>query len=101
MDVQNLRQGHELVPRTLCACVYAVTRVGPGGSTRRILYVGETEDIAERFSAHHKKSCFDRDGWTHVCTLKEPDAGRRARIEADLIRSYNPVCNDWGLDSGS
>lgn len=50
------------------ACVYAVTKVSTSNK-HTVLYVGETEDIAERFSGHHKEPCFNRNGWTHVCAL--------------------------------
>jgi predicted GIY-YIG superfamily endonuclease len=72
-------------------CVYVVTKDTSSGHT--VLYVGETEDMADRFSGHHKESCFKRNGWTNVCTYREPSQTKRRQIEADLLKNRNPVCN--------
>ena len=59
-----------------------------------VLYVGQTGDLSERFDSHHKKPCWRRhqaDRMAVLCVTGEND---RLRIETDLIRSYNPVCND-------
>lgn len=59
------------------------------------IYIGETEDISERFDSHHKMPCIQRNGATHLCTHKS-DADKKVRCteEADLINNYNPTCND-------
>ena len=74
-------------------CVYVVARLTP---ERRyaILYVGETEDIADRLSNHHKAQCFRRNGCTHILVHQERSERTRRLIEADLIRNYGPACND-------
>jgi hypothetical protein len=59
-----------------------------------ILYIGQTDDLSERFDNHHKRPCFDRNGKTHIGLHLESDESRRFSIETDLVRNYSPVCND-------
>ena len=70
------------------AAVYLVLKKQAGKYP--VLYVGETEDLKERFENHHKQGCFDRNGKTHVGVLQEGIGTRRLRIEADLVANYNP-----------
>jgi predicted GIY-YIG superfamily endonuclease len=61
----------------------------------RLVYIGETEDISQRFDSHHKMPCIRRIGITHLCTHKsDTDKKVRCAEEADLISNYNPICND-------
>ena len=59
------------------------------------IYIGETEDISERFDYHHKMPCIKRNGATHLGTHKS-SANKKVRCEeeADLVANYSPVCND-------
>lgn len=59
-----------------------------------VLYIGETGDLSTRFDNHHKQSCFDRNGKTHIGTHLESSSSSRLAIETDLVRNYSPVCND-------
>jgi hypothetical protein len=59
----------------------------------KVLYIGQTSDLSERFDNHHKQSCFDKNGKTHLGVLPEPGESNRFNIETDLVRHYNPVCN--------
>ena len=68
--------------------------------TYRPIYIGQTEDISERFDNHHKMPCIKRNGATHVCTHdKGQNEANRLTEESDLIENYKPICNGW--DSGS
>lgn len=59
------------------------------------IYIGETEDISERFDNHHKMPCIFKNGATHLCThTSSTEKKVRCAEEADLISNYNPVCND-------
>ena len=63
-------------------------------SNYRILYVGETADMGERFDDHHKEPCFRRNGRSHIGVLsEEPPKPRRLAIEQDLITAYGTPCN--------
>jgi len=59
------------------------------------IYIGQTENLAERFDNHHKMQCIKRNEATHIHAHKNSrgEAARRAE-ETDLIQEWNPVCND-------
>lgn len=71
--------------------VYTVLRA-EGGSFR-VLYIGQTGDLSERFENHHKAGCFDRNRKTHIAAMTESSESRRLMVEKDLIAGYNPGCN--------
>jgi len=73
--------------------VYSILKRTPEGKYR-ILYIGQTGDLSERFDTHHKQACFNRNGKTHIGVHPEPTESRRFDIETDLVRNYNPTCND-------
>jgi len=58
-----------------------------------VLYVGQTEDLSERFDDHHKQPCFNRNGKTHIGATLVSGMEARLAIEADLVASFNPACN--------
>lgn len=72
--------------------VYLVLRAAEGRTD--VVYVGQTGDLSDRFDNHHKLYCFERNGKTHIAVMAEGVEARRLRIEQDLIRNYNPSCND-------
>jgi len=72
--------------------VYVVTKRASTGYTP--LYVGQTEDMSERFDNHHKAGCFERNGADSICVRTEESESSRLAIEADLVANYNPICND-------
>lgn len=72
--------------------VYAILKK-TGDSNYRVLYIGQTEDLSERFDAHHKASCFSRNGVTHIAIHTDSNKNSRLNKEFDLVANYNPVCN--------
>ena len=66
-----------------------------GGGGWHAVYIGETGDLSERFDSHHKAGCISRNGATHIHVHRN-DGGVTARRseEADLVRRWNPPCND-------
>ena len=63
--------------------------------THSEIYIGETEDISERFDYHHKIDCIKRNGATHIHAHKRSnDKETRRKEESDLIRKWKPICND-------
>ena len=58
------------------------------------IYIGESENVAERFIDHHKEDCFTQHNAN--CVSVHPDDGDLSRLdkEADLIAAYTPPCND-------
>lgn len=60
----------------------------------RPIYIGETENLSERFDSHHKMPCIAREGATHIHVHQNHggQAARRAE-ERDLVAHWNPRCN--------
>jgi hypothetical protein len=69
------------------------TQTDGGGETHKVIYVGETGDLSSRFTDHHKQTCIDRNGATHICVRREEGDAARLAIEKDLVDNYNPPCN--------
>ncbi len=57
------------------------------------VYIGQTEDLSDRFADHHASACIDRNGATHIHAHTNGDKNARVYEERDLIENYNPVCN--------
>jgi hypothetical protein len=57
------------------------------------IYIGQTGDLDLRFDQHHKASCVNRAGATHIHTHLNADEKSRLAEEADLIAKWNPTCN--------
>jgi len=72
--------------------VYTVLRKNPPNFY--VQYVGQTSDLSCRFDDHHKQLSFDRHGKTHIAIHLDSSESSRLSKEADLVASYNPVCND-------
>ena len=66
--------------------------VSPG--RHRPIYIGETEDLSERFDNHHKMPCIRREGATHI-HVHRTDGGvaTRRTEERDLVEKWHPTCN--------
>ena len=78
------------------AGVYLITKrvvTGSSGSHSQI-YVGETDNLKERHSGHHKESCFKRHGANCLCFLPETSGQRRLAIEKDILDGGTWPCND-------
>ena len=63
-------------------------------STYAPVYIGETEDLSDRFDDHHKAACIQSEGATHIHVHANSggDEARRAE-ESDLIAKWSPPCN--------
>ena len=72
--------------------VYVILRRLQDGRYQ-LLYVGQTSDMSERFTAHHKQTCFQGHGQTHIGVFAEPSEARQRVIEHDLIAAHRPTCN--------
>jgi hypothetical protein len=62
--------------------------------THTVIYIGMTQEFLARHYNHHKDDCIDKNGATHICLLIEGSEKRRKEIEVDLIKAYNPPCNE-------
>lgn len=71
--------------------VYAVMRdVWPEW---HILYIGQTQNLAERLDQHEHGPLFADYGATHVAVLPVGIEAHRRTIETDLVQRYSPPIN--------
>lgn len=75
------------------AGVYLILRKNQNGNYLPI-YVGETENLGERFQDHHKMACFEKNGWTNLGFLHEKNEHNRLAIEQDILKNFNWICNN-------
>ena len=73
------------------SAVYIFAR--DNGTTWTPLYIGETGELGTRISGHEKWPCATQNGVTHI-HVHRVAAADRMRVETDLIRRWDPVCND-------
>jgi len=71
--------------------VYVFTRVE--GTTHRIIYIGQTDNLRQRLDNHHKALCISSNNANRLCVHQEGDENTRLMIETDLIRNYKTPCN--------
>lgn len=69
----------------------SVNKDGTGSHAK--IYIGETENIVDRFSQHHKQNCFENNAANCISVHQEKIERRRLEIEQDLIDAYDPPCN--------
>lgn len=78
------------------ACVYYISKAVPGpeiGGNHTQIYIGQTDNMKERHSDHHKQECFRRHGCNAVSIHLEANENTRLLIEADLVKALKPPCN--------
>jgi hypothetical protein len=61
--------------------------------THKLLYIGQTEELAKSVRALEKWPCLKAHGANCICVLQESDKAARLNIESDLIKADNPPCN--------
>ncbi|MEX2642036.1 MAG: hypothetical protein WD270_01190 [Acetobacterales bacterium] len=67
---------------------------GRGGNTQhRIVYIGQLEDIAGFKVGMRRQICFEDHGANCICVLAERDQNRRLTIGTDLLKKFQPPCN--------
>jgi len=79
------------------AAVYLITKRTPktdGTGSHSFIYVGETDDLSDRFDGHHKEQCFINYGANCKCIHLEDSKSVRLQIESDILGNYNFPCND-------
>lgn len=77
--------------------VYVVTKrteKPDGGGTHTYIYVGQTDNMNERHSNHHKASCFQRHNANCIGVLVESNETKRLKIEDDILKRHSWPCND-------
>lgn len=77
--------------------VYLVTRAFTkenGKLYHSLIYIGQTDNLKERFSNHHKQNCFNIKNANRLCLIVENNEAVRLQIESDLIKGNKAPCND-------
>jgi predicted GIY-YIG superfamily endonuclease len=77
--------------------VYAITRayhkLNEIKSSHHLIYIGQTDDLSQRFDYHHQLNCFNRHKWNRICIHLDENETSRLEKERDLIDNYDPICN--------
>ncbi len=60
----------------------------------RVLYIGQTIDMAERMSDHHKWAEATRFGFEYIAICRGVSLLTLDSDEANLIQYYHPRCNE-------
>ena len=58
------------------------------------IYIGQTDNLNERFDNHHKMPCIRRNGGTHIHVHTNERESDRLAEEKDLIAKGATPCND-------
>jgi predicted GIY-YIG superfamily endonuclease len=76
--------------------VYLVTKREKSDSdhTHTIIYIGQTDNLKNRFSEHHKAECFEENDANCVCIHRDAQEKSRLAKEKDLLGARSPDCND-------
>jgi len=77
--------------------VYYISKRTPkvdGGADHAKIYIGQTNDLSERFDNHHKADCFTKHGANAISVHRDDNEDSRLAKESDLIADHNPPCND-------
>jgi hypothetical protein len=76
--------------------VYIVTKRIKSEETynHSFIYIGQTDNLKERFTNHHKQTCFEKNNANCICTHQEDNEKTRLVVESDLINANNTPCND-------
>lgn len=69
------------------------TKKSDGTGSHTKIYIGQTEDLSERFDDHHKEECFKKHGANCKSIHAESSEQKRLAIESDLIDALTPPCN--------
>lgn len=78
--------------------VYVVTALETvaGTATRRIIYVGEAEDLASALSNHPRRGCFAQHARKRKWACPNPFRRWRLAVVDDLVAANRPPCNRPG-----
>jgi predicted GIY-YIG superfamily endonuclease len=58
------------------------------------VYIGQTNSLNTRLSAHEKEACAKRNGATHIHAHMSGGEAERLAEEKDLITRWKPPCNE-------
>lgn len=73
-----------------CSCIYFVMH------NSRIIYIGQTINLADRWTGHHKLSQLTKLNDTIIAWLKCSDQSLLVEIESAMIQHFQPKLNKQG-----
>lgn len=76
--------------------VYLITKrteSTDGTATHAVIYIGQTNDLCDRFTDYHRLPGFARNYANCICVLQEENEETRLDVETDLIRGHRTPCN--------
>ena len=65
-----------------------------GKGSHALLYIGQTESLADRIPNHDKWPCVKKNGGNCICVHLDHDEASQLRKEADLRAAHGTPCND-------
>ncbi len=90
-DFSELKSSFRAMPAVY---VFTRRRMVTNGCTHDLVYLGETENLSQRFDAHHKEQCITAHfaNCIGVHGLAPEEVGMD--IEKDILSAYDFPCND-------
>ncbi len=74
---------------------YIYAKINPVKNQWQAVYIGQTVSLSQRLAGHEKEQAAIRNGATHIhAHLAASDEQARRIEESDLIRKWNPPCNE-------
>lgn len=65
-----------------------------GKGTHKLIYIGQTDSLADRIPSHEKWPCIQRNNANCICIHRDDNATSRLSKEADLLAAEKPPCNE-------
>jgi len=65
-----------------------------GKGSHSLLYIGQTDSLADRIPNHEKWPCVEENGVNCICTHEDDSEDSRLKKEADLLAGHSTPCND-------
>ena len=70
------------------------TEDASGAGTHKLIYIGQTDSLADRIPNHAKWPCFRRKGANCICVHADDSEESRLGKEADLLAAHSTPCNE-------
>lgn len=81
--------------KTLGAVYYVSKRYKKkdGSYSHKDVYIGQTEDLSQRFTSHNEEDCFNKHNANCISVHTDDNEKSRLKKEEDLVANYTPPCN--------
>jgi hypothetical protein len=65
-----------------------------GRGTHALIYIGQTDSLADRIPNHEKWPCIRRNDANCICVHRDDNEQSRLKKETDLLAAFTTPCND-------